>query len=84
MSVVDDRVATVPKKVLSTADVGFILRKRRKELGYTQEQFGALVGMSPRLVGEIERGKETVGIQKVMNFATALGIDMRLTVRGSK
>ena len=84
MSTGNDRIATVPEKVLNAADVGFILRKRRKELGYTQEQFGALVGMSPRLVGEIERGKETVGIQKVMNFATALGIDMRLTVRGSK
>ena len=84
MEVTNDEVTTVSEKVFNAADVGLILRKRRKELGYTQEQFGALVGMSPRLIGEIERGKETVGIQKVMSFATALGIDMRLTVRGSK
>ena len=32
--------------------------------------------ISPRLVGEIERGRGTVGIDKVLSYALALGIDL--------
>ena len=35
-----------------------------------------VLGFSPRLVGEIERGRGTVGIDKVLAFATALGVDV--------
>jgi len=69
-------------KVFNTAEIGSLLRARRKELGYTQEDIAELMRFSPRLVGEIERGRETVGIQKVLNYALNLGIDITLTVRG--
>jgi len=68
--------------VFDAADVGIAIRSRRKELGYTQERLAALTGMSPRLLGEIERGKRTTGIQRVLDLATALGIDLFLSVRG--
>ena len=35
-----------------------------------------MLGFSPRLVGEIERGRGTVGIDKVLYYATSLGIDV--------
>ena len=56
--------------------LGAALRSRRKRLGYTQEDLADMLGFSPRLVGEIERGRGTVGIDKVLAFATALGIDV--------
>jgi len=69
-------------KVFNTTEIGSLLRARRKELGYTQEDIAELMRFSPRLVGEIERGRETVGIQKVLNYALNLGVDITLTVRG--
>ena len=42
--------------VQKPADIGAAIRARRKELGYTQEFFAQMLGYSPRLIGEIERG----------------------------
>ena len=75
---------TVPDRVFDAADIGGVIRARRKELGYTQEQLSALMGISPRLIGEVERGKKAVGIQKVLDLTTALGIDLTLSVRGKQ
>jgi len=78
-----ERKYTAPPtlRVLDAADIGGMIYLRRKELGYTQEQLAALMGMSPRLLGEIEHGKKTTGIQKVLDLITALGIDTVLSVR---
>ena len=70
------------KQVFDAAEIGSLIRLRRKELGYTQGHIAAIMGISPRLVGEIERGRKTVGIQKVLDMATGLGIDFTLSVRG--
>lgn len=56
--------------------LGSVLRKRRKKFGYTQEEMADMLEFSPRLIGEIERGRGTVGIDKVLLYATALGIDV--------
>ena len=61
---------------MENSDLGPILRKRRKLLGYTQEEVSEMLECSPRLVGEMERGRGTVGFDKVMAYATALGIDL--------
>lgn len=63
-------------RVPDNATLGVLLRKRRKALGYTQEEVAGMLGFSPRLVGEIERGRGTVGIDKVLYYATSLGIDV--------
>ncbi len=62
--------------------IGAIIRARRKELGYTQEQIAAMSNCSPRLIGEIERGRGSVGIQRVLDLVTNLGIDIFLRKRG--
>ena len=69
-------------RVFDAKEVGAILRGRRKSLGYTQEQVATLMGCSPRLIGEMERGRATVGLQKMLDYATGLGIDVILSVRG--
>ncbi|WP_418244768.1 helix-turn-helix domain-containing protein [Ellagibacter isourolithinifaciens] len=61
---------------MECAPLGSLLRKRRKSFGYTQEEVAEMLGFSPRLVGEIERGRGTVGIDKVLSYALALGIDL--------
>ncbi|MCH4083312.1 MAG: helix-turn-helix transcriptional regulator [Olsenella sp.] len=42
-----------------------------------------MAGMSPRLIGEIERGRGTVGFEKVLLVANGLGIDLFTRARGA-
>ena len=71
-----DQIIAQGVRVTEGAALGAALRSRRKRLGYTQEDLADMLGFSPRLVGEIERGRGTVGIDKVLAFATALGVDV--------
>lgn len=76
MDISRDQIMAQGVRVTEGAALGAALRDRRKRLGYTQEELADVLGFSPRLVGEIERGRGTVGIDKVLAFATALGIDV--------
>ena len=70
-------------QIFDAAEIGAFIRLRRKELGYTQEQVASRSDCSPSLIGEIERGRKTVGIQRVLDLASNLGIDIALSVRGA-
>ncbi|WP_282191702.1 helix-turn-helix domain-containing protein [Adlercreutzia caecimuris] len=76
MDISRDQIMAQGVRVTEGAALGAALRGRRKRLGYTQEDLADMLGFSPRLVGEIERGRGTVGIDKVLAFATALGVDV--------
>ena len=65
----------------NTADLGSALRKRRKELGYTQADVRSRLGFSERLVGDIERGKGGVACSKYLQLARSLGFDVVLQRR---
>lgn len=69
-------------KIESAADLGSLIRTRRKQLGYTQAQIAMFTDYSPRLVGEMEHGKATVGFERYLTLAQGLGIDLTATVRG--
>jgi transcriptional regulator with XRE-family HTH domain len=69
-------------KVADMIEIGKIIKRRRKELGYTQTYIAQYMGVSPRLIGDIERGKKTVAIQTILNYATGLGIDFTMSIRG--
>lgn len=70
--------------IFQAGDLGGLIRARRKQLGYTQKQVAAFMGCSPRLIGEIEHGRGTVGIQKILDLANGLGIDIFAVPRGQK
>ncbi|MEC4184724.1 helix-turn-helix domain-containing protein [Adlercreutzia sp. R21] len=76
MDISRDQIMAQGLRVRECADLGAALRSRRKRFGYTQEELADMLGFSPRLVGEIERGRGTVGIDKVLSFASALGVDV--------
>ena len=69
-------------RVLDCIQIGSFLRRRRHELGYTQREVAEMLGYSIRLIGELERGRESVGIGRVLAYATGLGIDLTFAVRG--
>ena len=71
-----DQAIAAGHRISSPTALGLLLRSRRKKLGYTQEAAAAMLGYSPRLVGEIERGRGSVGFEKILAYASGLGIDL--------
>lgn len=72
----------VLKTVHTSKDIGSEIRKRRKELGYTQGFLADYVGVSASFLSELENGKETIQLNKLMDVMSLLGMDMCITRRG--
>lgn len=55
-------------------DLGKIIRKARKSQGLTQEELAGMTGTGRRFISEVENGKETIQIGKLLLVLAALGI----------
>lgn len=69
-------------KIKNAADFGQIIRKRRRELGYTQEFVAEFTGVSVIYISQLERGKKTAEIEKAIMLANVLGLDLCIEKRG--
>ena len=65
----------------SITDISEVVKKRRKSLGLTQSEFAAMCNVGNRFFSELENGKETLHIGKVINCLQILGINISLTNR---
>lgn len=54
--------------------LGALVRARRKALATTQVELAALSDVGPRFVGDLERGKATLEIGKVLRVLDRLGL----------
>ena len=54
-------------------DLGSEVRRLRRAAGLTQVQLAELVGVGPRLIGELERGKATIRLDSVERVLAAFG-----------
>lgn len=61
------------------ADIGKLIRETRKKLGVTQKALALTSGTGLRFIIELEKGKETCEIGKVLTVLQTLGIRMSLT-----
>ena len=61
---------------------GETIRKRRKELGYTQAYLSEFSGFSVSFISDLENGKSTTEIGKALYLANLLGLDVILKPRG--
>jgi len=68
-------------EVKNTREFGNVLRARRKELNYTQEFIYDTTKLSQSFVSNIENGKETAEIGKVIEYAKALGLKIIIEER---
>lgn len=53
-----------------------IVKEKRKELGLTQEEFSARVGVGLRFLRELEQGKETLRMDKLNQVLNYLGLEI--------
>ncbi|WP_277299757.1 helix-turn-helix domain-containing protein [Treponema succinifaciens] len=65
----------------SITDISEVVKKRRKSLGLTQSECAAICNVGNRFFSELENGKETLHIGKVINCLQILGINISLTNR---
>ena len=63
---------------------GEALKKRRKELGYTQRYISEFTGFSISFISDLENGKSTAELGKAIYLANMLGLDIEINARGSK
>lgn len=71
-------------KITDAAGFGKALRKRRKELGYTQGFLSEFTGLSVSFISDLENGKPTSELGKALELASLLGMDMELKERGEE
>ena len=62
----------------STRELGELVRSVRKEQGLTQLDVAGLAGLSNRFVIDLERGKETLQMQKVLDVLSLLGLEVAI------
>ncbi len=63
----------------TTQAIGQIIRENRKRLGVTQKDLALTSGTGLRFVIDLEKGKETCQIGKVLTVLQTLGIQIALT-----
>jgi HTH-type transcriptional regulator/antitoxin HipB len=64
------------RDVTSTAKLGELVREVRKEQGLTQLDLAGLAGLSNRFIIDLERGKETLQMQKALDVLALLGVEL--------
>lgn len=67
---------------LDSKTFGEAVRKRRKELGYTQAFVSQFSGLSISFISDLENGKPTVELEKAIHYANLLGLDVNVKPRG--
>ena len=69
--------------ITDAAAVGDTIRRRRKEMHYTQAFLAEFSGFSVSFISDLERGKSTAELGKALYIASILGLDCILSPRGN-
>ncbi|MCL2627676.1 MAG: helix-turn-helix transcriptional regulator [Oscillospiraceae bacterium] len=70
------------EKIFDAVDIGSLIKKKRKELGMTQAQLADMSGNGVRFISELENGKSTMEVGKVLDTLHVLGFDLFASARG--
>lgn len=67
------------EKIFSMQDIANLVRKARKEQGITQEELAGVAGTGRRFIYDIENGKDSVQIGKLLLVIQVLGLSCVIT-----
>lgn len=65
----------------TVGDIGSAIRKKRKDDGLTLANAAALCGVGYRFMSDLENGKATIQMGKVLQVLKALGLDVYIESR---
>ena len=67
--------------IQTSHDLGRAIRARRKEAKLSIDTLASMLGCSPRFLSEVERGKETASVGRVIGIARALGLEIHVAAK---
>ncbi len=73
-----------PLTVATVREIGSAVQAMRKEQGLTQLDVAGLAGLGNRFVVELEKGKETVQMQKALDVLALLGLELVVRRKGEQ
>ncbi|MCI6982262.1 MAG: helix-turn-helix domain-containing protein [Akkermansia muciniphila] len=65
--------------ISTPAEWGQLIRARRKQAGLSIDELASMLGLSPRFLSEVERGKPGASIGRVLQICAALGLLITIT-----
>ena len=65
-------------RITTAEDLGTAIRKQRKSDGLTLAETAGLTNVGIRFLSELENGKPTVRLDKLMRVLSALGLQLHL------
>lgn len=74
----------LPVVVRSAADIGQAVREQRKKLSLRQIDLAGIGNTGNRLIVDIEKGKPTVQLQKVLDVMDLLGLELIVRQKTSR
>ncbi|MDA8034033.1 MAG: helix-turn-helix domain-containing protein [Actinomycetota bacterium] len=73
-----DSTGTGPYRIYSSASLGDAIRHYRTDAGLTQAQLAGATGLQRSYLSELERGKETEQLTRILRLLRHLGVRMTL------
>jgi len=70
-------------KVVTTHDIGRIIRSKRKETGIRQDAAAGLSGVGAKFLSQLENGKETAELGKTLQVLRKLGLELYIFPRSA-
>ena len=67
--------------ITSVKNIGLLIKEKRKKINMTQKEAASIAGVGVRFLSELENGKPTLKIDKVLNVARLFGIDIEANNR---
>jgi len=68
-------------RIRNAKELGIELKNKRKSLGFTQAEISERTGLSASFISEVENGKETAEIGKVILLISILGLNLYVEER---
>ena len=70
--------------VKSVSDIGAAVRNKRRDDGLTLADAAGLCNVNYRFLSDLENGKPTVRLDKVLQVLAALGLELEISERSWK
>lgn len=80
----DSSTSTPTVTIHSAAELGEVVKEARRAQGLLQSDLAGLSGTGNRFIGELERGKPTLQLQKVLNMLDLLGLEVQVAPKRAK
>lgn len=75
---------TEPVAIRQSEDLGHLVRQLRAEQGLLQIDLAGLAGTGNRFIVDLERGKPTLQLQKVLDVLDLMGFEVVVKRKGAK